>query len=121
MVMNRQRSGPRAAWCPPGTCRLALCPPFQQRTAAQQGHGSAATPRRRAGRAEASGTSAPPSLHPPHQARDVAQDAQEDHLRVALNRLVTHEDLQREGRGCLLPGPDLFQVGLGVGEEDTRT
>ena len=40
---------------------------------------------------------------------------------MALNRLVTHEDLQREGRGCLLPGPDLFQVGLGVGEEDTRT
>ena len=40
---------------------------------------------------------------------------------MALNRLVTHEDLQREGRGCLLPGPDLFQAGLGVGEEDTRT
>lgn len=72
-------------------------------------------PGRWAGRSETSGTSAPPSLHPPHQTHDVAQDAQEDHLRVALNCLVTHEDLQREDRSCLLPSPHVFQAGLGVG------
>lgn len=59
-----------------------------------------------------------PSLHPPHQTHQVAQDAQEDHLWVALNRLVTHEDLQREDRSCLLPSPDSLQAGLGVGEEE---
>lgn len=117
--MNRQRSGPDAAWCPPGTCRLALLPPFQRRPAG-------CTPRAPEHREPACRAGRPrraqrcePSLHSPNQAHDVAQHAEENHLRAALDSLRTHEDLQREDRSRSLPSPVLSQAGLGAGEEGT--